>query len=202
MLAAINLRERKLDKFREISTEKMTSYMSARLPELPQALLDQKLNFTRSQIVNGFIHSSFFSMNSIVQFGWCNSIYSNNENIKRWPIWIRMHGSTTALAHSSLIWAHSPARKRRPMITICRTDSHPNSRHPMLLPFGNCWRGPKTCWFATSRKFTMGKLFFAKLFCSLSRQVGGRDPEKYGRWRITDMNFFDCQFAFGKLHTY
>lgn len=71
LLAAINLRERKLDKFREISTDKLTEYMKVRLPELPQNLLDQKLNFKRSQIINGFIHASFFSMNSIFQLCEC-----------------------------------------------------------------------------------------------------------------------------------
>jgi hypothetical protein len=77
MVAALHLRERKLDKFRKISTEKTTEYFKRRLPELPQDLLDQKLTFERHQFVNGFIHGSFFSMNNIVEAG----IHLDSKNL-------------------------------------------------------------------------------------------------------------------------
>ncbi|KAL3117565.1 hypothetical protein niasHT_001466 [Heterodera trifolii] len=54
LLAALNLRERRFDKFREIATEQLMVYMRQRIPEMPADLLDQRLQFKRHHVVNGF----------------------------------------------------------------------------------------------------------------------------------------------------
>ncbi|KAF7639855.1 Phosphoinositide phospholipase C [Meloidogyne graminicola] len=74
-LAALNLREHRLDKFQEISTKNLANYLRDRLSQIDDEVLQQKLNFTQNQIVGGFIYSSFFSMENFVRA--CKRLWSN-----------------------------------------------------------------------------------------------------------------------------
>ena len=37
---------------------------------------------------------------------------------------------------------------------------------------------------------------------SLARHLGGQTPNDFGRWKITELNFFDCKFAINEQHCY
>ncbi|CAK5085467.1 unnamed protein product [Meloidogyne enterolobii] len=171
-LAALNLREHKWDKFKEISTKNLTNYLINRLPQIKEEDLFENLNFTQNQIVCGFIYSSFFSCDSIVRA----FLSSKREDLTYNSMFVFFIDKTI--------------EKQQNLEDLkFKEDEEENI---------NLWR-------PTTR--SISKLLKKPenlLICniSLARHLGGQTPANFGRWKITELNFFDCKYAINEQHCY
>uniref|UniRef100_A0A915NZJ6 Uncharacterized protein n=1 Tax=Meloidogyne floridensis TaxID=298350 RepID=A0A915NZJ6_9BILA len=171
-LAALNLREHKWDKFQEISTKTLTNYLINRLPQIKEEDLYQNLNFTQNQIVCGFIYSSFFSCDNVVRA----FLSSKREDLTYNSMFVFFIDKTI--------------EKIQNLEDLkVKEDEKENA---------NLWR-------PTTR--SISKLLKKPenlLICniSLARHLGGQTPNDFGRWKITELNFFDCKFAINEQHCY
>uniref|UniRef100_A0A914H8A2 Uncharacterized protein n=1 Tax=Globodera rostochiensis TaxID=31243 RepID=A0A914H8A2_GLORO len=168
ILAALNLRERQFDKFREISTEKLTDYMKQRIPELPSDQLEQRLQFNRQHLINGFIHSSGVAHKAVHK-----KLQEPNEERVFFSTFIFYIDRTPQRK-----WAYSKQFVEEEEAMGIATFSEAPRLAKLL---------------AKPEDFLICNMTLGRLLHSF-------EEKNAGRWRITDINFFDCEFALDAIH--